>query len=128
MEKGTDFIFLSSKITVDSDCRHEIRSRLLLRRKTVTSLDSVLKSRDVTLLTKVCPVQAMVFPVIVYECESRSIKKAEALVLIVMLEKTLERPVDARRPSQSILKEICPEESLEGLTLKWKLQYFGHLM
>ena len=113
---------------MDSDCRHEIRSRLLLGRKTVTSLDSVLKSRDVTLLTKVCPVQAMVFPVIVYECESRSIKKAEALVLIVMLEKTLERPVDARRPSQSILKEICPEESLEGLTLKWKLQYFGHLM
>ena len=128
MEKGTDFIFLSSKITVDSDCRHEIRSRLLLGRKTVTSLDSVLKSRDVTLLTKVRPVQAMVFPVIVYECESWSIKKAEALVLIVMLEKTLESPVDARRPSQSILKEICPEESLEGLTLKWKLQYFGHLM
>ena len=113
---------------MDSDCRHEIRSRLLLGRKTVTSLDSVLKSRDVTLLTKVRPVQAMVFPVIVYECESWSIKKAEALVLIVMLEKTLERPVDARRPSQSILKEICPEESLEGLTLKWKLQYFGHLM
>ena len=109
MEKGTDFIFLSSKITVDSDCRHEIRSRLLLGRKTVTSLDSVLKSRDVTLLTKVRPVQAMVFPVIVYECESWSIKKAEALVLIVMLEKTLESPVDARRPSQSILKEICPE-------------------
>ena len=128
METVRDFNFWGSKITVDGDCSHEIRRHLLLGRKAMTSLDSILKSRDITLPTKFHPVKAMVFPVVMYGCESWTIKKADCQRIdafwIVVLEKTLGSPLVARRSNQSILKEISPEYSLEGLMLKLKLQYF----
>ena len=126
------FIFLSSRITADGDCSHEIKRRLLLGRKAMTNLDSILKSRDITLPTKVCLVKAMGFRVLMYGCESWTIKKAEhqridALALWCW-RRLLRVPWTARRSNQSILKEISPEYSLEVLMLKLKLQYFGHLM
>ena len=128
----TDFIFLGSKISVNGDCSHEIKRPLLLRRKVVTNLDSVLKSRDITLPTKVCIVKTMVFPVIMYECESWTKKKAECrridALKLWFWGRLLRVSWTARRPNQSILKEINLEYSLEGLMLKLKLQYFGHLM
>ena len=128
----TDFIFGGSKITADGDCSHEIKRRLLLGRKVMTNLDSILKSRDITLPTKVHLVKAMVFPVVMCGCESWTIKKAEhrrtdALELWCW-RRLLRVPWTARRSNQSILKEISPECSLEGLMLKLKLQYSGHLM
>ena len=130
METVTDFIFLGSKITADGDCSHEIKRRLLLGRKAMTNLDSVLKSRDITLLTKVHLVKAMVFPGVMYRCESWTIKKTEcrrtdAFELWCWRREDSRVPWTARRSNQSILKEINPEYSLEGLILK--LQYFGHL-
>ena len=126
------FIFLGSKITADGDCSQEIKRRLLLGRKVMTNLDSIFKSRDITLLTKVRPVKAMVFPVVMYECESRTIKKAERWRIdsfkLWCWRRHLRVPWSARRSNQSILKEISPGCSLEGLMLKLKLQYFGHLM
>ena len=126
------FFFLGSKITVDGDCSHEIKRRLLLRRKVMINLDSILKSRDITLPTKVCQVKAMVFPVVMYGCESWTIKKAEHRRIdafeLWCWRRLLRVPWTARRPNQSILKEISPEYSLEVLMLKLKLQYFGHLM
>ena len=128
------FIFWGgrSKITADGDCSHEIKRRLLLGRKTVINLDSILKSRGVTLPTKVCLVKAMVFTVIVYGCESWTIKKAEHWRVdafeLWCWKKLLRDPWTTRRSNQSILKEISPEYSLEGLLLKLKLQYFGYLM
>ena len=132
METVRDCISLGSKITADGDCSCEIKRRLLLGRKVMTNLDSVFKSRDVTLLTKVCLVKAMVFPVVMYGCESWTLKKAE-LQRIDAFElwcwrRLLRIPLTARRSNQSILKEIIPGISLEGLMLKLKLQYFGHLM
>ena len=132
METVTDFIFLGSKITADGDCSHEIKRRLLLGRKVMTNLDSILKSRDITLPTKVHLVKALVFPVVMYGCESWTIKKAE-LQRIDAFElrcwrRLLRVPWTARRSNQSILKEISPEHSLEGVMLKLKLQYLGHLM
>ena len=128
----TDFIFLGSKITADSDCSHEIKRHLLLGRKAMTNLDSILKSRDITLLTKVHLVKAMVSPVVMYGCESWNIKKAEHQRIdafeLWCWRKLLRVPWTARRSSQSILKKISPEYSLEDLMLKLKLQYFGHLM
>ena len=128
----TDFVFLGSKITVDGDCSHEIKRCLLHGRKAMTNLDSVLKSRDITLPTKVCIVKAVVFPVVMYGCETWTIKKAECrrnrCLQTMGLEKTLRISRTARRWNQSILKEINPEYSLEGLILKLKLQYFSHLM
>ena len=113
-------------------CSHEIKRRLLLRRKVMTNLDSILKSRDITLSTKVCLVKAMVFPVVMYGCESRTIKKAECQRIdafeLWCWRRLLRVPWTARRSNQSILKEISPECSLEGLILKLKRQYFGHLM
>ena len=132
METLTDFTFLSSKITADGDCSHEIKRHLLLGRKVMTNLDSILKSRDITLPTKVCLVKAMVFPVVMYGCESWTIKKAECQKIdgfeLWCWIRLLRVPWTARRSNQSILKEISPEYSLEGLMLKLKLQYFGHLM
>ena len=132
METVTDFIFLGSKITKDSDCSHEIKRCLLLGSKAMTNLESVLKSRDITLLTKVHLVQAMVFPVVMCGCECWIIKKAECRGIdafeLWYWRRLLRVPCAARRSSQSILKEISPEYSLEGLMLKLKLQYFGHLM
>ena len=132
VETVSDFIFLGSKITADGDCSHEIKRRLLLGRKVMTNLDSILKSRDITLPTKVCLVKAMVFPVVMYGCESWTIKQAERRRVdafeLWCWRKLLRVPWTARRSNQSILKEINPEYSLEGLTLKLKLQYFGHLM
>ena len=128
----SDFIFGGSKITADGDCSHEIKRRLLLGRKVMTSLDSIFKSRDITLSSKVYLVKAMVFPVVMYECESWTIKKAEHRRIDAFemwcWERLLRVPWTARRSNQSILKEISPECSLEGLMLKPKLQYFGHLM
>ena len=128
----SDFLFLGSKITADSDCSHEIRRRLLLGRKAMTNLDSVLKSRDVTLLTKVRIVKGMVFPVVTYGCENWTIKKAEHPRIdafeLWCWRRLLKVPWTARRSNKSILREIDPEYSLEGLMLKLKLQYFGHLM
>ena len=127
-----DFIFLGSKITVDGDCSHEIKRHLPLGRKVMTNLDSILKSRDITLPTKVHLVRAMVFPVVMYGCESWTIKKAECWRIdafeLWCWRWLLRVPWTARRSNQSILKEISPEYSLEGLMLKLKLQYFGHLM
>ena len=124
--------FLGSKITADGDCSHEIKRRLLLGRKVIANLDSVLKSRDITLSTKVRLVKAMVFPVVMYGCESWTIKKAECRRIdafeLWCWWRLLRVPGTARRFNQSILKEICPEYSLEGLMLKLKLQYFAHLM
>ena len=125
-------IFLGSKITVDGDCSHEIKRRLLLGRKIMTNLDSILKSRDITLPTNICVVKAMIFPVVMNGCESWTIKKAECQRIdafeVWCWRRLLRVPWTARRSNQSILKEISPEYSLEGLMLKLKLQYFGHLM
>ena len=132
METVRDFIFLGSKITADGDCSHEIKRHLLLGRKAVTNLDSVLKCRDITLLTKVHLVKAMVFPVVMYRCENWTIKKAEHRRIdapkLWCWRRLLRVPWTARRSNQSILKEINPEHSLEGLMLKLKLQYSDHLM
>ena len=125
-----DFTFLSSKITADGDCSHEIKRRLLLGRKAMTNLDSILKSRDITLPTKVHLVKAMVFPVIMYECENWTMKKIECQRIAAFelwCWRFLRVPWTARRSNQSILKKNSPEYSLEGLMLKLKLQYFGHL-
>ena len=120
------------KITTDGDCSHEIKRCLLLGRKAMTNLDSILKSRDITLPAKVCLVKVMVFPVVMYGCEIWTIKKAECWRIdafeLWCWERLLRVPWTARRSNQSILKEINPEYSLEGLMLKLKLQYFGHLM
>ena len=121
-------IFWGCKITADGDCNHEIKRRLLLGRKVMTNLDSILKSRDITLPTKVHLIKAVVFPVVMYGCESWSIKKAECWRIDAFDLWCWRRPWTARRSNQSILKEISPEYSLEGLMLKLKLQYFGHLM
>ena len=126
-----DFIFLGSKITANGDCSHEIKRCLLLERKVMTNLDSILKSRDITLPTKVCLVKAMVFPVVMYGCENWTIKKAEHRridAFELWCWRLLRVPWTARRSNQSILKEISPGCSLEGLMLKLKLQCFGHLM
>ena len=132
METVTDFIFLGSKITVDSDCSHEIKRDLLLGRKAVTNLDIILKSRDITLPTKVHLVKAMVSPVVMYGWESWTVKKSECWRIdafeLWCWRRLLRIPLIARRSNQSILREISPEYSLEGLMLKLKLQYFGHLM
>ena len=132
MEAVTDFSFLGSKITADGDCHHEIKRCLLLGRKVMTNLDSVLKSRDITLATKVRLVKAMVFPVVMYGCESWTIKKAERQIIgafeLWSWRRLLRVPWTARRSNQSILKEISPGCSPEGLMLKLKLPYFGHLM
>ena len=132
VEAMTDFIFLGSKIIADGDCSHEIKRCLLLGRKTMTNLDSVLKSRDITLLTKVYTVKAMVFPVVMYGCESWTIKKAGCQridAFELWCWKRLPRvPWTARRSNQSILKEINPEYLLEGLMPKLKPQYLAHLM
>ena len=131
METMSDFTFLGSKITADDDCSHEIKRCLLLGRKVMTNLDSILKSRDITLPTKVCLVKAMVFPVVMYGCKSWTIKKAECRRIdaseLWCWRRLLRVPWTARRSNQSILKEISPGGSLEGLMLKLKLQYFGHL-
>ena len=128
----TDFIFWGDfKITADGDCSHEIKRHLLLGRKVMTNVDSILKSRDITLPTKFCLVKAVVFPVVTYGCESRIIKKAERQRIdgfTLWSLWCLRVPWTARRSNQSILKEISPEYSLEGLMLKLKLQYFGHLI
>ena len=130
--KQWETIFLDSKITADGDCSHEIKRHLLLGRKVMTNLDSILKSRDITLSTKVRLVKAMVFPLVMYGCESWSIKKAEHRRIDAFelwhWRRVLRVPWTARRSNQSILKEISPECSLEGLMLRLKLQYFGHLM
>ena len=132
VETMADFIFLGSKITADGDCSYEIKRRLLLGRKVMANLDSILKSRDVTLSTKVRLVKAMVFPVIMYGCESWTIKKAECRRInafeLWCWRRLLRVPWTARRSNQSILKEISPGYSLEGLMLKLKFQYFGHLL
>ena len=129
MQTVTDFIFLGSKITADGGCSHEIKRRLLLGRKVMTNLDSILKSRDITLSTKVCLVKAMVFPVVMYGFESWTIKKAEHQRIDAFEQWCWKRLLrvswTARRSNQSILKEISPEYSLEGLMLKRKLQYLA---
>ena len=126
------FILGGSKITADGDCSHEIKRRLLLGRKIMTNLDSILKSRDVTLPTKVRLVKAMIFPVVMYGCESWTVKKAEHRRIdafeLWCWRRLFRVPWTARRSNQSILKEISPEYSLERLMLKLKLQYFGHLL
>ena len=131
-ETVADFIFLGSKLTADGDCRHEIQRCLLLGKKVMTNLDSILKSRDITLSTKVCLVKAMVFPVVMYGCESWTIKKAECRRIdafeLWCWGRLLRVPWTERRSNQSILKEISPGCSWDGLILKLKLQYFGHLM
>ena len=125
-------IFLGSKITADGDCSHESKRHLLLGRKTMRNLDSIIKSRDITLLTKVCLVKAMVFPVVMYGCESWTVKEVERWRIdafkLWCSGRLLRVPGTARRSNQSILKEISPGCSLEGLMLKLKLQYFGHLI
>ena len=132
VETVSDFIYLGSKITADGDCSHEIKRRLLLGRKVMTNLDSILKSRDITLPTKVHLVKGMVFPVVMYGCESWTVKKAESqrtdAFELWCWRRLLRAPWTARRSNQSILKEISPGCCLEGLMLKLKLQYFGHLM
>ena len=132
METVRDFIYLGSKITAAGDCSHEIKRRLLLGRKVMTNLDSIFKSRDITLLTKVHLVKTMVFPVVLNGCESWTIKKAENQRInafeLWCWRRLLRVPWTAKRSNQYILKEISPEYSLEGLMLKLKLQYFGHLM
>ena len=132
MKTVIDFVFLDSKITVEGDCSHEIKRCLLLGRKVMTNLDSILKSRDITLLTKVHLVRAMVFPVVMYGCESWTIKKAEHqrsdAFELWCWRRHFRVPWTARRSNQSILREISLGCSLEGLMLKLKLQYFGHLM
>ena len=132
VEAVSDFIFLGSKITTVGDCSNEIKSCLLLGRKVMTNLDSILKSRDITLPTKVCLVKTMVFWVVMYGCESWTIKKAECRKIdafeLWCWRRLLRVPWTARRSNQSILNEISPGCSLDGLMLKLKLQYFGHLM
>ena len=132
METVVDFTFVGSKITADGDCSHKIKSTLILGRKTVMNLDSILKSRDITLLINVHLVKAMIFPVVLYGCESWIIKKAEHRRIdafeLWCWRRLLRVPWAARRSNQWILKEISPEYSLEGLMLKLKLQHFGHLM
>ena len=132
METVADFVLGGSKITADGDYSHEIKRNLLFGRKVMTNLDSILKSRDITLPTKVCPVQVVVFPVVIYGCESWTVKKAECQRIdafeLWCWRRFLRVPWTARRPNQSILKEISPGCSLEGLMLKLKLQYFGYLM
>ena len=131
-ETVVDYIFGGSKITADGDCSHEIKRCMLLGRKVMTNLDSILKSRDSTLLTEVRLIKAMVFPVVMYGCESWTIKKAEDQSMdafeLWCWKRLLRVPWTARRSNQSILKEISPEYSLEELILKLKLQYFGYLM
>ena len=132
MDTVTDFIFLGSKITADGDCSHEITRRLLLGRKVTTNLDSIFKSRDITLLTKVQLIKAKVFPVVMYGCESWTVKKAECQRIdafeLWCWRRLLRVPWTARRSNLSILREISPGIPLEGMMLKLKLQYFGHLM
>ena len=132
VETVSDFIFLGSKITADGDCNHEIKRRLLLGRKAVTNQDSILTRRDITSPKKVHLVKAMIFPVVMYGCESWTIKKAEHQRIdafeLWCWRRLLRVPWTARKSNQSILKEISPEYSLEGLMLKLKLQYFGNLM
>ena len=132
METVADFIFLGFKITADGECSHEIKRHLLLGRKVMTNLDSILKSRDITLSTKVCLVKAMVFSVVMYGCESWTVRKAEHrrtdAFELCCWRRLLRAPWTARRSNQSMLKETSPGCSLEGLMLKLKLQYFGHLM
>ena len=132
VETVADFIFLGSKITVDGDCSHEIKRCLLLGRKFMTNLDSILKSKDITLPTKVHLVKAMVFTVVMYRCESWTIKKAECQRIdafeLCCWRRLLRVLWTARRSNQSILKEVSPKCSLEGLMLKLKRQYFGHLL
>uniref|UniRef100_A0AC11DZ95 Uncharacterized protein n=7 Tax=Ovis aries TaxID=9940 RepID=A0AC11DZ95_SHEEP len=132
VETVSDFILGGSKITADGDCSHEIKRCLLLGRKVMTNLDSIFKSRDITLLTKVCLVKAMVFPMVMYECESWTVRKAEHQRIdafeLWCLRRLLRVPWTARRSNQSILKKISPGIFLEGMMLKLKLQYFGHLM
>ena len=132
VEIVSDFIFLGSKITADNDCSHEINRRLLLARKVMTNLDSIFKSREITLPTKVHLVKAMVFPVVMYGCESWTVKKAERrrtdAFELWCWRRLLRVPWTARRSSQFILKKINPGISLEGMMLKLKFQYFGHLM
>ena len=132
VETVADFIYLGFKITVDGDCNHEIKRNLLLRRKAMINLNSILKSRDITLPTKVHLVKAMVFPVVVYGCESWTINKAEHQRIdafeLWCWRRLLRVLWTTRRSNQSVLKEISPEYSLEGLMLKLKLQYFAHLM
>ena len=132
VETVADFIFWGSKITADSDCSHEIKRCLLLGRKVMTNLDSTLKSRDISLPTKVCLVKAMAFPVVMYGCENWTIKKAEHKRMdafeLWCWRRLFRVPCTSRRSNQSILKEISPKYSLEGLMLKLRLQYFGHLM
>ena len=132
VETVSDFIFLGSKITAGGDCSHEIKRRLFLERKAMTKLESILKSRDITLPKKVCLVKAMVFPVVMHGCESWTIEKAERRRIDVFelwyWRRLLRVPWTARRSNQSVLKEISPEYSLKGLMLKLKLQYFGHLI
>ena len=131
-ETVTNFIFLGSKIAADGDCSHEIKRHLLLGRKVVTKLDSILESRNITLPTKVRLVKAMVFPAVMYGCEGWTVKSAECQRIDVFelwcWRRLLRVPRTARRSNQSILKDISPEYLLEGLMLKLKLQYFGHLM
>ena len=132
MERVTDFIFLGSKITADGDCSHKIKRCLLLGRKVMTNLDSILKSRDITLPTKVCLVKAMVFPVVLYGSESWTVKKDEHQRInafeLWCWRSLLRVPWTARRSNEFIWKEISPEYTLDGLMLKLKFQYFGHLM
>ena len=132
VETVIDFLFLGSKITADGDCSHEIKRRLLLGRKVMTKLDNILKSRDITLPTKVSLVKAMVFPVVMYGCDNWTVKKAERRKIdafeLWCWRRLLRVPWTARRSNQFILKEISPGCSLEGMMLKQKLQYFGHLM
>ena len=132
VETVSHFIFLGSKVTADGDCSYEIKRRLLLGRRVMTNLDSIFKSRDITLPTKVRLIKAMVFPVVMYGCESWTVKKAERRRIddfeVWCWRRLLRVPWTARRSNQSILKEISPGISLEGMMLKLKLQYFGHLM
>ena len=132
VETVSDFIFGGSKITVDGDCSHEIKRRLPLGRKVMSNLDSIFKSRDITLPTKVRLVKSMVFPVVMYGCEIWTVKKAECQRIdafeLWCWRRLLRLPWTARRSNQSILEEISPGISLEGMMLKLKLQYFGHLM
>ena len=132
VETVSDFIFGGSKITADDDCSHEIKRHLLLGRKVLTNLDSILKNRDIILPTKVRLVKAMVFPVVMYGCECWTVKKAECQRIdafeLWCWRRLLRAPWTARRSNQSIVKEISPGFSLEGMMLKLKLQYFGHLM
>ena len=132
VETVSDFIFLCSKITADSDCSHETKRYILLGRKIMTNLDNILKSRDITLPTKVHLVKAMFFPVVMFGCESWTVQKVERQRIdafeLWCWRRLLRVPWTARRSNQSILKEISPGHSMEGLMLKLKLQYFGHLM